>query len=149
MPTLRIYDLKEQVLAAHLQDLLRLLSPQALRAHWAVSTVKSSIPGHEWFEATGEGGEKLETLAQDNARLSGSDLAVLAENTQQVIWGEFVGSLPAEPSKNWVIIRAADSTFYEIETNDEIILNKVRSAYKDIRVGEAPIASWPLSHPHE
>jgi hypothetical protein len=144
MPSVRIYDLEGHVLAAELRDLLRLLSPRSLRANWTVSTVKSSIPGHEWFDATGEGGEKLEALAQDNAEISGSDLAALAENTRQVIWGEFVGSLPAEPSSTWVTLRAADGTFYEIETDDEIVLNKISSTYKDVRAGEAPIASWPL-----
>ncbi|WP_027685635.1 hypothetical protein [Rhizobium leguminosarum] len=147
MATLRIYDLKEHVLALDLRDLLRLLAPRSLQANWTVSTVKSSKPGHEWFEATGEGGEQLEALAQDNAWLSGSDLAALAENTQQVIWGEFVSSAPTQSDQTWVVIRAADSTFYEIETDDETVLNKISSTYKDVRTGEAPIASWPLSLP--
>lgn len=146
MPSVRIYDLEGH---AELRDLLRLLSPRSLRANWMVSTVKSSIPGHEWFDATGEGGEKLEALAQDNAEISGSYLAALAENTRQVIWGEFVGSLPAEPSNTWLIIRAADGTFYEIETDDETVLNKISSTYRDVRTGEAPIASWPLGYPSE
>ena len=85
MTTLRIYDLKQEVLALDLRDLLRLLAPKSLEANWIVSTVKSSTPGHEWFEATGEGGERLEGLAQNNAQLSGSDLAALPENTRQVI----------------------------------------------------------------
>ncbi len=149
MATLRVYDIKGHVLALDLRDLLRLLAPRSLQANWTVLAVKSSKPGHEWFEATGEGGEQLEGLAQNNARLSGSDLAALAENTQQVIWGEFVGSAPTQPDKTWVVIRAVDSTFYEIETDDETILNKIRSTYKDIRTGEAPIASWPLGHTDE
>jgi hypothetical protein len=103
MATLRIYDLKEHVLALDLRDLLQLLAPRSLEANWIVSTVKSSKPGHEWFEATGEGGKQLEGLAQDNAWLSGSDLAALAENTRQVIWGEFVGSAPTQSDKTWVI----------------------------------------------
>jgi hypothetical protein len=143
MAKLRIYDLREHVLALDLRDLLRLLAPRSYQAGWIVSTVKSSESGHEWFEATGEGGEQLEALAQKNAWLSGPDLAALAENTQQVIWGEFVGSAPTQSDKTWILIRAIDSTFYEIETDDEIALNKVASTYKDVRVGEAPVASWP------
>ncbi|OWV83819.1 hypothetical protein ATY75_04410 [Rhizobium sp. N122] len=147
MTALRIYDLRENILAVDLLDLLRLLAPQSLQANWTVSTVKSSKPGHDWFEATGEGGEQLETLAQVNARLSGPDLAALAEKTRQVIWGEFVGSLPAELNEKWVAIRAADSTFYEIETDDETVLTKIKSTYKDVRADEGPIGSWPLNHP--
>lgn len=144
MATLRIYDIKGHVLALDLSDLLRLLAPRSLKAIWTVLPVKSSSPGHEWFEATGEGGEKLELLSRKATRLSGSDLAALAENTLQVIWGEFVGSPPSNPDKTWVVIRAADSTFFEIETEDDAILNKIRSAYQDIRTGETPIASWPM-----
>ena len=144
MALLRIYDVKNRILAVELSGLLRLLAPRSLQASWIVRTVKSSRPGHEWFEATGEGGERLEKLAQDNDQLAGPDLAALAEETLQVIWGEFVGSLPNEPGKTWVVIRAADSTFYEIETDDETVLRKIRSNYADVRADEAPIASWPL-----
>ncbi|TAV74750.1 hypothetical protein [Rhizobium leguminosarum] len=78
MATLRIYDLRGDVLAVDLWDLLRLMVPQSLQSNWTISTVKSSIPGHGWFEATGEGGEQLEGLAQQNSRLSGSDRHWLA-----------------------------------------------------------------------
>ncbi len=148
MAILRIYDLKENALALDLRDLLRLLTPRSLQANWTVSTAKSSKPGHEWFEATG-GGEQLEKLAQDDARLSGSDLAALAEKTQQVIWGEFVGSGPLQSDETWVTIRAIDSTFYEIDTDDEAVLSKISSTYKDVRTGEAPVRSWALDHPGE
>lgn len=149
MATLRIYDLKQNVLALDLRDLLRLLAPRSLQANWIVSTVKSSKPGQERFEATGESGEQLEALAQDNAWLSGSDLAALAENTRQVIWGEFVGSGPTQSDKTWVIIRAVDSTFYEIDTDDKAVLSKISSTYKDVRSGEAPITSWLVGRPDE
>lgn len=149
MAILRIYDLKENVLALDLRDLLRLLTPRSLQANWTVSTVKSSKPGHEWFEATGDGGERLEELAQDDAWLSGSDLAALAEKTQQVIWGEFVGSGPMQSDKTWITIRAVDSTFYEIDTDDETVLSKISSTYKDVRTEEAPVRSWVLDHPGE
>lgn len=138
MKTLRVYDLNDHVLALDLRDLLRLLAPRSLETNWVVSRVKSSKPGHEWFEATGEGGEQLEGLAKDNAQLSGSELAALAENTWQVIWGEFVGWAPTQSDKPWVIIRAVDSTFYEVDTDDETVLSKISSTYKDFRVGEPP-----------
>ncbi|MGX5668812.1 hypothetical protein ACWKW9_22855 [Rhizobium daejeonense] len=149
MASLRVYDLKDHVLALDLRDLLRLLAPRSLEANWVISTVKSSKPGREWFEATGEGGEQLEGLAQDDGQLSGSDLAALAENTRQVIWGEFVGSAPTQSDKPWVIIRAVDSSFYEIDSDDETVLNKISSTYKDVRTGEAPVTSWLLNRPDE
>jgi hypothetical protein len=132
-----------------LKNLLRLLAPQFLHANWTVTTVKSSEPGHEWFEATGKGGEQLEMLAQDNVRLSGADFATLAGNTLQVIWGEFVGSTLEQPDMAWVIIWAVDSTFYEIETRDQAVLDKISSTYKDVRSGEAPISSECLEYPRK
>ncbi|WP_296085951.1 hypothetical protein, partial [uncultured Agrobacterium sp.] len=143
---LRVYDLNQHVLALDLRDLLRLLAPRSLEGRWVVSTVKSSISGDEWFEATGEGGERLEGLAQQDGQLSGSDLAALAEKTRQVIWGEFVCLASTQSDKPWVIIRAVDSTFYEIDSDDDAVLNKISSTYKDVRTGEAPIASWPLGY---
>lgn len=149
MAILRIYDLKQNVLALDLRDLLRLLTPRSLQADWIVSTVKSSRSGHEWFEATGEGGEQLEALALENARLSGSDLADLAEKTRQVIWGEFYGSGPTRSDKAWVIIRAVDSTFYEIDTDDSAVLSKISSTYRDVRAGGAAITSWVVERHDE
>lgn len=143
MPAIRIYDTEKHGLTVDLTDLLRLLRPLSLQADWAVSTDKSSTPGHQWFEATGDGGEELERLATTNTRLTGPDLATLAKQIRQVIWGEFTGFL-AKADRPWVIIQAVDGTFLEIETDDETVLTKIRAAYKDIRVGEDPVDSWPL-----
>lgn len=141
MATLRICDAKEHLLVLDLRDLLRVLAPRSLRATWTVSTVKSSsTPGDEWFEATGEGGEKLEALAQEDTCIAGADLSALANKTRQVIWGEFVGSLPSKPDEKWVIIRAVDSTFYEITTFDETVLDLITSSFNDVRPADAPFA---------
>lgn len=142
MTALRIYDLNQRVLAFDLIDLLQLLAPRSLEAEWIVSTVKSSTSGEEWFEATGEGADRLEILAQTNTRLSGSGLAALAGTARQIIWGEFVGLAQAQSDKPWVIIRAVDSTFYEVDTDDEIVLRKISSTYKDVRLVEASVTSW-------
>jgi hypothetical protein len=111
--------------------------------------IKSSKLGHEWFEATGDGGEQLEGLAQDDARLSGADLAALAKKTQQAVWRAFVGSGPMQSDKTWIKTRPIDSTFYEIDTDDETVLSKINSTYSDVRTGEAPVRSWVLEYPGE
>ena len=116
MPTIRIWDLEEHVLVVHLKDLIRLLAPDSLTATWTVSTVKSSERYLEWFEAVGVGGEQLEMMAQTDATISGLRLAAFAEDTDQVIWGEFRCSYAKDTSRTWLTVRAIDSTFYEIET---------------------------------
>jgi hypothetical protein len=60
-----------------------------------------------------------------------------------VIWGQFVATLP-EQMDAWVVIRAIDSTFYEVTTSDEEVLAKIRLAYKDVRVAPGPVASTPF-----
>jgi hypothetical protein len=138
MATLRIHDSKNYVLAFDLRDLVSLLAPQSLQATWVVSTVKSAQTRDEWFEATGKGGEQLEALAENNARLSGAELSMLAEDTLQVIWGEFIALLPSNLQEPWVTIRAIDSSFYEIATLDDAVLEKIGSTFSDIRFVERP-----------
>lgn len=135
MATLRIYDP-----LVNLSDLLRLLAPRSLQATWTVSTVKCSEPDDGGFDASGEGGERLETLALQDARIPGPDLAALTKEMHQVVWGEFVGSFPSKSQERWVTIRSVDSTFYEVTSLDDMVLNRMRSAFIDVRLADAPFA---------
>jgi len=130
MPTLRIHDLDNGVLAVHLPQLLDLLAPISLDAEWIVAPVRSD--GTDKFEATGSGAEELEELADASMPVSGMELMILSVNTEQIVWGEFVATMPGaiEP---WMSIRVIDSTFFEIETADVAALAAIRSAYQDVR----------------
>jgi hypothetical protein len=151
MTTLRIYDHRGgRVLALDLRDLIDLLAPPSLEASWTVSPVNVEYPtlGHsiDQFEMTGSGrtGEDpLELLAANGSPVSGLLLAEYAHATHQVIWGQFVATRP-EQTDAWVIIRAIDSTFYEVTTSDETVLAKIRSTYKDVRVASGPVTSTPF-----
>lgn len=135
MATLRIYDLHQRASVIDLRHVLDLLAPRSRQANWAVATVKSSV--EEWFEVTGPGGSELEKLLDATTRISREALSRLANEIQQVIWGAFIGYLAVEATEPWVIIRAIDSTFYEITTLDATVLDRVRSAYRDVRSAEA------------
>lgn len=127
MTTLRIFDLKGGVLALDLGDLVRLLAPASLQARWTVTFTE------EGFEAIGGGGVRLEELAETDAQVSGAELIALAEDTVQVIWGEFIGMAPGAPHENWITIRVIDSSYWEVITSDEAVLEKVRTAYSDVQ----------------
>jgi hypothetical protein len=139
MTTLRIYDYRDSgVLALDLRDLIDLFAPRSLESSWIVSPVSLEYPtlGRtlDEFMVTGQGGDQLERLAASGSSVSGLILAEYAHATNQVIWGQFVATHP-EQADAWVVIRAIDSTFYEITTSDDAALAKIRSAYKDVRVG--------------
>jgi hypothetical protein len=147
MTTLRIYDYRHGVLALDLRDLIDVLAPRSIEASWTVSPVKLENPelgrSIDEFMITGPGRPSegaLELLASGGSSVSGLKFAEYAHATWQVIWGQFVGILPAQ-SDIWVVIRAIDSTFYEVTTSDDVVLAKIKSAYKDVRVASGPVAS--------
>jgi hypothetical protein len=147
MATLRLYDFDNGVLAVDLRHLLDLLAPRSLEATWTISPVRLFYPNlarfEEDFEATGPGGDKLELLMRARSRVSGIILAEEAHATRQVIWAEFTAILP-EQEGIWVTIRAIDSTFYEVTTDDDGVLNKIKSTYKDVRVAAGPAGLAPI-----
>lgn len=124
-----IHDLDGPVLAFDLRDVLRALAPQSLAARWAIKS-----PGESAFEATGVGGLRLEGLADTSARIDGDELLAIADDTAQVIWGDFHGALADDADREWLIVRAIDSSFFEIETSDQIVLAMIKSSFKDVRI---------------
>jgi hypothetical protein len=148
MATVRIYDYAENGgLALDLRDLLTLLGSRAIQAIWTVSPVKLYYPTLKSFEedfmAIGQGSDQLEEHARNRSSVSGKILVELAKATRQVIWGEFAAVLPRQDVV-WVTIRAIDSTFYEVTTTDEVVLSKIKSTYKDVRVADGPATSTPI-----
>ena len=150
MTTLRIYDCRDAALALDLSELVDLLVPRSLEASWTVSLVRISHPDGrlcDEFVMTGPGQpgqDPLEVLATNGSSVSGATLSEAAHAAWQVIWGQFVATLP-EHNDAWIVIRAIDSTFYEVTTSDEMVLVKIRSAYNDVRVAAGPVASAPIA----
>lgn len=147
MTTLRIYDFRDGgVLALDLRHLIDLLAPRSLEASWMVSPVSLEDPTlgrFDEFMATGQGGDQLERLAASGSLVSGPTLAKYAHATHQVIWGQFVATLP-EHTDTWVVIKAIDTTFYELTSADDAVLATVRTAYKDVRAALGPATSVPI-----
>lgn len=130
MATLTIHDLDGGALAFDLRDVIRALAPVSLAATWKITS-----PNESSFEATGVGGLRLEALAEASVRIVGAELLAIADDTVQVVWGEFVGMLPGDAHREWLTIRAFDSSFYEVETLDDAAIEKVKSRFSDVRGG--------------
>lgn len=144
MSVLRIHDLEDGILSVDLDRILNLLSPRSTKARWTVSAVRAVHTEQEWFDATGDGGEALDALANKGLPLSGHELSEIAQRTVQVIWGEFTAALPDALHTPWITVRAIDSSFYEIITSDESVLKIVLSTFKDVRLAETPWTMLPL-----
>ena len=130
MKTLRISDLQTNgVLAIDLRHVLRLLGQRSLGCTWQVS---SETTFDEPLFATGNKAAELEALSTSEGRIDGTAMHDLAENVTQVIWGEFraYDDVASEP---WVIVRAVDSTYYEVTSSDPSVLEIVRRAFHDVK----------------
>jgi hypothetical protein len=86
----------------------------------------------------------LERLSVRGSVVSGVALSEAAHAAHQVIWGQFVGTLPNQKDP-WVVICVIDGTFYEVTSADQFVLNAIRSAYKDVRVASGPATVAPIS----
>ena len=126
--TLSIHDLNNHVLAFDLRDLLHTLAPKSLAASWTIAA-----PDGSSFEATGAGGARLEELAELSAQIIGDELLSIADDTVQVIWGDFVAVLPDHPHREWMTIRAVDSSYFEVETWDAASVAAIKSRFRDVR----------------
>jgi hypothetical protein len=64
--------------------------------------------------------------------VSGRRLAELAKGLYQTIDGTFI-AFDKPGDAPWVIIRAVDSSFLEVESTDEEVLRRIRARFGDER----------------
>jgi hypothetical protein len=126
MQTLQIHDLRpSNRIVVDPRVVLTMLGERAARASWRVAGVARY---DEAFMVTGdEAADRLEALSQSQSRVSGALLSQLVHQVVQIIWGEFTAY------EELVIIRATDSSWCEVETDDEEVLSCVRRTFVDVR----------------
>jgi hypothetical protein len=106
-------------LSFDLKEILPLLGPDAARSNWRVREV----------EATGDGASELHRVSDEGATLTLSQLVELAESLLQTIDGEFSAYLP-EAETPWLVIRAVDSSAFDVYSNKPDVLNRIRSSFR-------------------
>jgi hypothetical protein len=122
----QIRDLKESgVLAVDLQHILDLLGERAIQSRWRASEVWAT--GKE----RGEAAQELEKLADGQTFIAGEQLSRIAHNLVQVIDGEF-SAFKSNSSSPWLIIRAVDSSFYEVFSTEAAVLDGVRASFQKV-----------------
>jgi len=126
MHGLTISDLaRDGTLAVGLEDILTTLGPDAERAWWKTTGL----------ECLGPSAEKLYSLTDEGAFILGRSLVSLSRGLTQVIDGEF--DAYRDGSKEpWVMVRAVDGTEFDVETDDEEVLCRIRERFR--RVSDFP-----------
>lgn len=122
MDGIEIHDVHPRgYLAFDLKEILGCLRQEVLERTWECRGI----------ESTGETADTLEALENNAARVSGQKLVELAEQINQVIWGNFSGRLSSEVTDS-LVIKAIDSSLWEV-FGSRACLEKVRHAFCDVR----------------
>lgn len=70
--------------------------------------------------------------SESGVRMTTDELSSFARRISQVIDGEFVATRPRE-SDPCVIVRAVDSSWWEVFSSDDRIIDAARSRFRDLR----------------
>jgi hypothetical protein len=123
-------------LAADLIDILRLLGSRGMNAEWEISGVEC---------AGGAAADELHRRGEARDRVPGGTLLKLAAEVTQVIDGVFAGYRSGE-THPWVVIRAVDSSAYDVKSDDEAVLARIRQRFPN--AAELPGEEQPLAVKH-
>lgn len=122
------------ILAVNLTDILQLLGPQLATTEWEISDI----------ECFGNNRERLYQIANTQTRVSGEILLQIATNITQITEGTFT-CYPDKGSQPSIIVRAVDSSAYDVESSDEAILTKLRQRYQNVE--DLPEAETQINLP--
>jgi hypothetical protein len=114
---------KDGFLTGGLADILRLSEVRARQSEWEVSDLEclGLSETHELYRAV-----------EMRVRLNGDRLLSLIGDCSQVIDGTFKGYEHGD-EEPWVIIRAVDSSAYDIESDDDNLLSRIRQSFKEVK----------------
>ena len=111
-------------LSFDLAQVLAALGPHAISSYWSYRDL--------WFVSHDD--QEVPELEQDSEAmhlLSGHDLMAATDRILQVIDGEFA-AFDDEQNKPWVIVRAVDSSFWEVESPDANVVAAVRGCFRSV-----------------
>ncbi len=109
-------------LAFDLRDLVRVMGERAQAARWRVTDLEC---------IGGTSAEAFHRACDEARELGGVELAELANSVGQVIDGEFAAFLPGS-TEPWVVIRAVDSSAFDVVTNDVEVLTAMRREFSSV-----------------
>lgn len=109
-------------LSFDLRDILHLIGRRGLLSVWKLSGV----------EAVGaDAADEIHLLSDSNAFVSGSRLTEISSRVSQIIDGEFQGAVDSQADP-WIVIRAVDSSAFDVITSDESIWRKLKERFSEV-----------------
>ncbi len=119
--TIQDFD-DRNILSVDLKGILYLFHEKVIASDWKVSNVI----------ALGDtSADELHIISDTNTTVGGQRLLELAEDVWQVTEGQFEASLDNATSP-WCVIRAVDSSAYDVETDDYSMLEELRKHYRNV-----------------
>jgi hypothetical protein len=131
MRTITVMDKREGGnLGFDLRDLLSFVAPTVLQMTWRVRNL----------ECIGERADDFHNLAAQGDFITGDRLIALAAGVEQVIEGEFFGYEHAAAAQPTLVIRAVDSSSWDIASSSKAVLDTIRVHFVDVfDAGDLPI----------
>jgi hypothetical protein len=132
MQGMSIHDLRDNHLAFDLRDLLATLGPTALTAWWRCRTPV-------WYIAEEDATiDALEWRDGKAAWVRGTKLVKDTQALRQVVDGVIEGvrseGQPVNDSLSpWVVLRAVDSSWWELYSDESTVFAAVRNRFNDVR----------------
>jgi hypothetical protein len=83
-------------------------------------------------ECLGIRADNLHSLSDANATFSGNMLVQVASGIHQTIWGDFEAYRDGD-TRPWLVIRAIDSTLYEVHSDQVAVIDNVRQHFRDVK----------------
>src|SRR5262245_8410959 len=126
MNAVTIHDLVEAndpgSLAFDLIDILRLAEADVVASTWTCRHV----------EGIGRLANQLSEISDNGVPVDGSEMLRLAGSVRQIIDGTFEAKRP-ESLHPWLVIRAVDSSFFMVISDDTNLLARLRARFHDVR----------------
>ena len=108
-------------LSFDLIDILRLTGSRGIDAQWRCRFV----------ECTGETAGQLYEISERGVSISGEELMKIASGLIQTIDGDFEAR-EGEAENAWLVIKAIDSSLFEVWSDDLELLRRVRKTFQQV-----------------
>lgn len=102
-------------------DILKIIGERAIKSNWLCKHV----------ECQGEMADVLHTISDSQEIISGKKLVEIASGIMQIIDGMFL-AFNNEKNKPWLIISAIDSSYFDVEVDDIVIMEKLTNRFHKI-----------------